>query len=41
MKSDLSAKYTDRISLDVAMEDPMHVVIGCPDQVTLSSQSVR
>ena len=36
MKSDLSAKYTDRISLDVAMEDPMHVVIGCPDQVTLS-----
>lgn len=36
MRSDLSAPYTDRISLDVAMEDPIHVVIGCPDQVTLS-----
>ena len=36
MKLDLRAEYTERISLDVAMEDPMRIVIGCPDQLTLT-----
>ena len=36
MKLDLRAEYTERISLDVAMEDPMRIVIGCPDQLTLA-----
>ena len=36
MKLDLRAEYTERISLDVAMEDPMRIVIGCSDQLTLA-----
>ena len=36
MKLDLRAEYTERISLDVAMEDPMRIVIGCPTQLTLA-----
>ncbi|MCH1553918.1 MAG: hypothetical protein L7S45_04930, partial [Luminiphilus sp.] len=36
IKLDLRAEYTERISLDVAMEDPMRIVIGCPDQLTLA-----
>lgn len=36
MKLNLRAEYVERISLDVAMEDPMRIVIGCPDQLTLT-----
>ena len=36
MKLDLRVEYTERISLDVAMEDPMRIVIGCSDQLTLA-----